>query len=89
MDMITDSKIKDGLAARLAEAAPLAESEAVEMLEIGSWPVDTIEIWLAYLEGNAPAFEIACCGRRWMVETNYPPICPLCYHVAALQEDSR
>ena len=87
--MITDSKIKDGLAARLAEAAPLAESEAAEMLEIGSGSVETIDTWLAYLEGNAPAFEIACCGRIWMVETDYPPICPLCYHVAEFHENNR
>ena len=77
------------LAARLAETAPLAESEAIEMLEIGSWPIKTIDTWLAFLEGNAPAFEIACCGRRWMVETDYPPICPLCCHGAALQENGR
>ena len=83
------SKAGMELAARLAETAPLAENEAVEMLEKGSLPIETIDTWLAYLEGNAPAFEIACCGRRWMVETDYPPICPLCYHVATLHENGR
>ena len=83
------SKIKKDLAIRLAETASLAESEATEMLERSSWPIETVDSWLAYLEGNMPAFELACCGRKWMVETIYPPICPLCHHMATVQENNR
>jgi len=87
--MITNVQSKNVLAARLAEAAPLTESDAVEMLELGSWPIETMATWVAYLEGGAPAFEIACCGRKWMVEADYPPICPLCYHIAELDKNGR